>query len=159
MRSGLYWNYNSLREKCLIFMIYLHLVKETGHYFRSYKKMKLPSHECYMTFCSLAKYNDNPPPIRVYTNCDHINYRTRHLTESREVSKGHLRRVWQVDRGCSLLQTHGPVPFGTANVLLFETIPYRLVIPRPKPALPCVLYCIREGGFGGEENETWALWV
>ena len=26
----------------------------------------LLSHECSMSFCSLTKYNDNPPPIRLY---------------------------------------------------------------------------------------------
>ena len=29
---------------------------------------KLLSHLCLRTFCSLTKYNDNPPPIRLYTN-------------------------------------------------------------------------------------------
>ena len=28
---------------------------------------KFLSHECLMAFCSLTKYNDNPPPIRLYT--------------------------------------------------------------------------------------------
>ena len=31
---------------------------------------KILSHACLMTFCSLTKYNDNPPPIRLYTNRD-----------------------------------------------------------------------------------------
>ena len=29
---------------------------------------KLLSHECLMAFCSLTKYNENPPPIILYSN-------------------------------------------------------------------------------------------
>ena len=34
----------------------------------SSKVRKTCAHECSMTFCSLAKCNENPPPIRLYTN-------------------------------------------------------------------------------------------
>ena len=65
-----------------------------------------------MTFRSLSKYNDNSPPIRLFTNrwpfC-----RTRPFTELWEVPKEHLRRMWQADRGRLLLRTPGTVPFGT----------------------------------------------
>ena len=43
----------------------LYIVVDTGI---SSNDMKTPSHECYMTFRSLTKYNDNPQLIRLYTN-------------------------------------------------------------------------------------------
>ena len=54
--------------------------------------MKFLSHECLMTFCSLTKYNDNPPPIRLNTNPWPF-YRTRPFTDLWEVSILHLRPV------------------------------------------------------------------
>ena len=36
----------------------------------------------------------------------------------------HLQRVWHADRGCLLLRTPDPVPFGLAYVLLVETNPF-----------------------------------
>ena len=53
---------------------------------------KFLSHECLMTFCSLAKYNENPPPIRLYTDPWPF-YRTRPFTDLWEVSIDHLRRL------------------------------------------------------------------
>ena len=53
---------------------------------------KFLSHEFYMIFCSLTKYNDNPPTIRLNTN-PWPSCRTRPLTDQWEVSIEHLRRV------------------------------------------------------------------
>ena len=66
-----------------------------------------------MTFCSLGltKYNDNPPPVRLYTNPWPF-YRTRPFTELWEVSIEHLRWLWHADRGRFLLRTTGPIQFG-----------------------------------------------
>ena len=65
-----------------------------------------------MTFCSLAKYNENPIPIRLFTNPWPI-YRTRPFTDLWEVSIEHLWWVYIADRGRFLLLTPGPVPFWT----------------------------------------------
>ena len=55
---------------------------------------KLLYRECLMTICSLVKYNDNPPPIRLHTNPWPF-YQTRPLTDLHvwEVSMEHSRRV------------------------------------------------------------------
>ena len=45
---------------------------------------------------SLMIYNDNPPPIRLYTKLWPY-YLTRHFTKLWEVSIGHLRRMWHAD--------------------------------------------------------------
>ena len=49
---------------------------------------KFLSHECLMTFCILTKYNDNPPPIGLYTNPWPF-YRTRPFTALWKVSNDH----------------------------------------------------------------------
>ena len=82
--------------------------------------MKFPSHECLMTFYNLTKYNDNPPPIRFYTNQWPF-YRTRPFTELWEVSIEHLRRMWHVDKGRLLLWRLVPSNLRLAYVLLVET--------------------------------------
>ena len=56
------------------------------------KNTKIFSRECYITFCSIAKYNDNSPPIRLYTNPWPF-YRTRPFTDLWGVSIEHLRRL------------------------------------------------------------------
>ena len=47
---------------------------------------KFLSHECLLTFCSLTKFNDSPPPMRLYTNL-------WPSTDLWEVSIEHVRRV------------------------------------------------------------------
>ena len=54
---------------------------------------KFLSHEFEMTFCSLIKYNDNPPLLRIYANPWLFFYRTRPFTDLWEVSIEHLRQV------------------------------------------------------------------
>ena len=50
------------------------------------------------------------------------------LTELREVSMEHLRRVWHASRERLLPPTPGPVPLGLAYVLLVETNPFPNVV-------------------------------
>ena len=57
--------------------------------------MKFLSHECSMPFCSLTKYNDNPPMIRLYTRT-WPSHHPRTFTDLWEVSIEHLRRVYNV---------------------------------------------------------------
>ena len=78
--------------------------------------MKFPSHKCYMTFCDLTIYNDNPLLINFVPNWP--------FTEFWEVSIEHLRPVWHTDMGRLLLRSPGPVPLGLAYVLLDETNPF-----------------------------------
>ena len=84
---------------------------------------KFLSHECLMTFCSLTKYNDNPPQSRFYTNLWPF-YRTRPSTDLREVSIEHLRRASHTDRGRLLPGHLVPSHLGLAYVLLVETNPF-----------------------------------
>ena len=77
--------------------------------------MKFPSYEYCMSFCSLTIYNDNPPSIRHYTKLLQY-YGLAILPNNEWFSQGILRRVWQADRGRSLLWTPGPVPFVDLNM-------------------------------------------
>ena len=65
------------------------LKKFYGRYGDLFKQYEVLSQ---MTICSLTKYNENPPPIRLYTNWWPFS-RTRSFTDLWEVSIEHLRRV------------------------------------------------------------------
>ena len=54
---------------------------------------KFLSQKCLMTFCSLKKYNDNPPPIRLFFYQSGTFIRTGPFTDLWEVSIDNLRRV------------------------------------------------------------------
>ena len=75
---------------------------------------KFLSHKCSMTFCSLTKYNDNLPPIRLYTNpwpfyfLPNSTFYWLMRGFHRTFATGEA-----TDSGRLLLQTPGPVPFGT----------------------------------------------
>ena len=73
-----------------------------------------------MTFCSLIIYNDNPPPIRLYSK-PWPWYQTRPFTELWEVSIEHLRQVWHANRGRLLLHTPVPVRFFDLHMFCWLT--------------------------------------
>ena len=79
--------------------------------------IKFLSHECLMTFWSLNKYNDNPPPIRLCVNPWPF-YQTRHFTDLWEVSIEHLRRM------LTRQETWSRPIFGLAYVLLVMINPF-----------------------------------
>ena len=108
-----------------------------------------------MTFCSLTKFNDNLPPIKLYTNPIPF-YRTRPFTEVWEISTEHLWRVWHADRGRLLLRTPGPVPFATCicstcwNQFFSRTCHYfsglcYSNIPRYFLDFACSIFCWNKG--------------
>ena len=63
-------------------------------------------------WCSLTKYNENPPPIRLYANLWPF-YQTRPVTKLWEVFIEDLQWVWHAHRGRLLLRPAVPVTFGT----------------------------------------------
>ena len=79
--------------------------------------IKFLSHECLMTFWSLNKYNDNPPPIRLCVNPWPF-YQTRPFTDLWEVSIEHLRRMLTPP------ETWSRPIFGLAYVLLVMINPF-----------------------------------
>ena len=89
--------------------------------------MKSPSPKCYMTFLDMIIYSDTfhwsdiSPNHALITELDLITVFDV-ITLFREVSMGHLQRVRLANRGHLLLQTPGPVPFGTWICSNVETI-------------------------------------
>ena len=65
-----------------------------------------------MKFSGLTKYNDNPQSIGLYTS-RLPSYRTRPFTDLWKVSIEHLRWMQHAGRGCLLLLTSDPFPYGT----------------------------------------------
>ena len=84
--------------------------------------MKFPSHECYITFFSLTKYNDNPQSIKLSTKLWPF-YRTRPFTELWEVS---IEYIWcGMGTGDAYSSGHMVPPhLGLAYALLVETNPF-----------------------------------
>ena len=77
-----------------------------------------------MIFCSLTKYNDNPLPIRLYTNPWPLN-RTRPFTDLWEVSIEHFRDGCSMLAGDNFSAEHLVPPYlGLACILLIETNPF-----------------------------------
>ena len=90
--------------------------------------MKFLSHECKMTFCSLTKYNDNPPPIRpVQIRCV-----TYIMTNPYKV----IRRMKNVNTQIKLelffFQIFGLLKFikkrNTTKIMLHPSLPFTLDI-------------------------------
>ena len=82
----------------------------------SYKNTKFLSHECWVTFYSLDKYNDNLPQIRLCTNPW-----TRPFTDLREVFIEHLRPPSMLTGDAYSYGHFVPSHLGLAYVLLVET--------------------------------------
>ena len=96
--------------------------------------MKFPSHECYITFFSLTKYNDNPQSIKLSTNLWPF-YRTRPFTELWEVF---IEYIWcGMGTGDAYSSRHMVPPhLGLAYALLVETNPFsELVVIFPDNAI------------------------
>ena len=109
------------------------LRKFYGLYWDLSNNIKFSSQEWIMTLCSLTIYDDNPLPIWLYTNLWPY-YRTRPILW--KVSLEYLRLVWHADRGRLLLQTPGPVPYGTCICSnCWDQSFYELVVILPDYAL------------------------